>query len=126
MSDLSSITASNREFEIVSPEDDQPIGLVFELRHGSSDEVKAFEKKWTDSQLRKRGIQKLTAAGLEFRNTGRIVSAVAGWNWKGDASWHGEKPEFSEATLREVMKEADWIRVQLDEELGNEAAFFKS
>lgn len=125
MSDLSNIQPKNREFEVVNPATDEPTGLVFTLRPDSDEAVKKFERNWTNQQLRKRGSQKLTAEGIEYRNKGRIVAAVAGWRWDRDANWHGDKPEFSEEKLREVLKVA-WIYKQLDEELANDAAFFQS
>lgn len=124
MSDLNSIQPKNRQYEIVNPATEEPIGLIFTLRPPSCPEVKRFEKNWTDQQLRKRG-QKLSADGIENRNIGRVVASVEGWEWRGDANWQGSKPEFTQEKLREVLK-VDWIFNQLNEEVANEQAFFRN
>lgn len=121
--DLSIITPSNREYEVLHPKTGEPIGLVFTLRPGSAPEVKKFEREWTNQQLR-RGRKQLNAEQIEARNMGRIVASVEGWAWNGDASWGGEKLEFKPENLRRVLKEGSFIFTQLDEELGNDEAFF--
>ncbi len=90
----------------------------------SSPKVKAAQNRMTNERLVKRS-HKVTAESIEENGTKLIVSAVDGWEWQDDASFNGAKPEFTEANLRAVLK-IDWIRKQLDEELGDEASFFRT
>ncbi len=69
---------------------------------------------------------KVTAEKLEAQQVSVIESAVSGWEWKGELTFQGNKPEFNPENLRKVLKALPWMKSQLDEELGDEAAFFQS
>jgi hypothetical protein len=124
MTDISTIVAAERTVEIKHPGTSEPIGLKITVLPDSDQKVKAMRRKWLNERLQ-RGM-KITAEKLEVQQLQIIESAVSGWEWGGDLNFHGEKPAFTEGNLRKVLKELPWIKTQLDEELGDEAAFFQN
>jgi hypothetical protein len=122
--DLSSIKPSSRPVPIKHPVTDEPTGLVFRLLPDSDPKVKAVRRKRMDAHLNRRN--KFTAVQLEAFSLDLLVAATEGWEWNGDIDFRGSKPEFNEANVRAVLKELEWARKQLDEELGDDAAFFQS
>lgn len=122
--DIASITATERTVDIKHPANGEPIGLRVTLLPDSDAKVVAARRKFLNERLQ-RG-KKITAEVIEAQQTSLIAAAVNGWDWAGEATFRGEKPEFNEANLRKVLKELPWIKAQLDEELGDEAAFFVS
>ena len=122
--DISSITAAERTVDIKHPSNGEPLGLKITLLPESDAKVQAARRKWLNERMQ-RG-KKLTAEKAEAGQLLFLESAVNGWNWEGELTFHGDKPEFTEANLHKVLKELPWIKAQLDEELGDEAAFFQS
>jgi hypothetical protein len=122
--DISSITAAERTVDIKHPATGEPLGLKITVLPESDAKVQTARRKWLDERLQ-RG-KKVTAAKVEAGQLLLIESAVSGWSWESELTFHGEKPEFTDANLRKVLKELSWVKTQLDEELGDEAAFFQS
>jgi hypothetical protein len=124
--DISTIQPVCRPYNVRHPATEEPTGLIFMLRPDSAPEVRKFDRDWQNGQLRKRKMH-LTAEGLENRNIGRTVASVESWDWsQTELDWQGGKPDFTEATLRSMLKALPWLQKQLDDELGNDAAFFQS
>lgn len=128
--DLSSITASQNTVEIRHPKTQEPIGLSITLRPATCDQVQAVKRKVTNENLRMRG-KSLTAEKLEANGIEMLVAAIETWTWGKDvsgeeASWGGEKLEPTPANIRKVLREAPWIKSQVDDAFGDEAAFFVS
>lgn len=121
--DISSITAAERVVDIKHPSSAEPIGLRITILPESDQRVVAVRRKFLNERLQ-RG-HKVTAEKLAAQQTSIICAAVSGWDWQGELNFHGEKPEFSEQALRQVMAELSWIKDQLDNELGDEAAFYQ-
>ena len=124
MTDISSIVAAARTVEIKHPATGEPIGLKVTVLPDSDAKVKAARRKWLNERLQ-RGM-KITAEKLEAQQLTIIEAAVGDWEWEGELTFHGEKPAFTEGNLRKVLKELPWVKTQLDEELGDEAAFFQN
>lgn len=123
--DISSITSVTNEIQITHPVTAEPIGLTIRLLALSSPQVRAVERKFTNENLRSRG-KVLTAEKLDANRMDVLVAATEGWEWAGDLTWHGEKPEATPAAIRKVYSEAPWIRSQVDAALSDEAAFFRT
>lgn len=124
MTDISTIVAAARTVDIKHPATAEPIGLKVTVLPDSDPKVKAARRKWLNERLQ-RGM-KVTAEKLEAQQLSIIEAAVSGWEWEGELTFHGEKPAFTDGNLRKVLKELPWIKSQLDEELGDEAAFFQN
>ena len=123
--DITSIAASERPVEINHPGTGEPIGLTVTLRPESDPEVEAVRRKWLNEKLQRRS-GRMTAERLEEVQITLITAAVTGWDWAGDLTFKDEKPEFTPANLRKVLRELPWVKAQLDEALGDEAAFFQN
>lgn len=122
--DIATITPSARTVEITHPGTGEPIGLKVELLPDSDDKVQAARRKWLNERMQRN--KKITVEAAEAHQLNVIEAAVSGWAWGGDLTFHGEKPAFSPAVLRKVLKELPWVKSQLDSELGDEAAFFRN
>ncbi len=122
--DISTIVAAERAVEIKHPASGEPIGLRITVRPESDPAVVAARRRFLNDRLHRGG--KLTAEKLEQQQNAVIQAAVSGWDWQGELTFEGAKPEFSEANLARVLKRLPWVKQQLDEELGDTAAFFPS
>lgn len=122
--DISTIVAAERAVDIKHPANGEPIGLRITLRPDTDPAVVAARRRFLNERLARRG--KITAEKLEQQQNVVIAAAVAGWEWKGELTFEGSKPEFSETNLLKVLKKLPWVREQIDEELGDAAAFFQS
>lgn len=122
--DLSTLAPVVRDVPILNPATNEPTGLVLRLRALSSPEVKAAQARITNEGLIRRRV-KLTSDAIDENTLRIVIAAVEGWEWGGDANFHGEKLAFNEANLRAVLK-LDWVYKQINAELGDEASFFPS
>lgn len=122
--DLASVEASDRVFSVRHPATNEPLGLSIRLRPQSSPEVKAVSRRLLDEGLKSRG-KGITAVKVESNTLDKLVAATAELIWSGTTNWRGEKLETTSANVRRLYKEAPWIREQVEEELGDEAAFFR-
>ena len=125
---FSDVKATERQYELLHPKTDEPMGLTFTLRPDTSPEVKAFERNWLNQQLRRSRGKMPTAEQLEQKQLEQVVASVAGWAWSKNArgedpDWQG-MPEFSVGKLREFLTEFSWAQKQLSQELGSEGDFF--
>lgn len=121
--DLSNIRPATVEVEVKHPGTGLPTGLVLECTSLEAEAVKRVQREITNKALRNRN-RKPTAEQLEANAVDMMGAAVIGWKWNGDATWGGKKLDFSPANVRLVIAEG-WLRGQLDEALGDEAAFFE-
>lgn len=122
--DISTIVATERTIDIKHPVDGSQIGLKITLRPESDPTVVAARRRFLNDRLARRG--KVTAEKIEQQQHQVIVAAVGGWTWVGDLTFEGSVPEFNEVNLLKVLKKLPWVRDQIDEELGDAAAFFQS
>ncbi|UXA66007.1 hypothetical protein [Xanthomonas prunicola] len=124
MTELTTIVAAERAIDIKHPATEAPVGLRITLLPDSHPKVRAASRKALDDRLMGKG--KLTASKMEQGRTDMLVASVGGWEWKGDLTFHGSKPDLTDEALRKVLKELPWISDQLEVELGNRAEFFRS
>lgn len=124
MTDISSIVPNERTIDIKHPATSEHIGLKITLLPASSAPVLAAQRKMINERLQRD--VKATAERMDANRLALIEAAVAGWTWEGDLTFEGKKPEFTPENLRKVLKKLTWLRDQIDQELGNDAAFFES
>lgn len=123
MTELTNIVAAERRLPILHPATEEPVGLVLLLLPDTHDQVKAAARKSINERMSHRG--KVTAEQLEANRLKMLCASVGGWEWEGEALFHGEKPAFSEQSLRLVFKELPWVAEQADIALANRAEFFR-
>lgn len=122
--DISTVEAGPREVQIINPKTYEPIGLTITVLPGSHPKVKDASRKLQNARLAQRN-QKITAEQLEANGLTILLAHIESWKWDEGVTFGGEKLEFNEASVRKVLKK-DWIRRQVDEAAGDEAAFFQS
>lgn len=125
MTDIASITPTTRTHEIKDPRTGEPIGIRVQLLPNSDEGVKKIIRQLTDraNQQRLRG-KIVTAAELEEYATKLISVQVVAWEWYGDVTFKGEKPEYSAANVAKVCTELAWFRDDIDEAIGDTKRFF--
>ena len=120
--DLSSIKPDTQKVEINHPGTGRPTGFVIEVTSAESDAVKRVQRRHMDKALKSRG-KKMSAADIEANLIEKTAAAVVGWEWKNGASWGGKKLDCTPENVATVL-ETGWVRSQVEEVIGDEAAFF--
>ena len=120
--DLSTLEAKQRRISLRHPATSEPIGLHLTLRPLDSPEVEKVRRRNINKRLAARN-QRLTAEQIEANAKDLLVAAVAGWEWDEEATFEGEQLKFNEDNVRKVLSVRP-LREQVDEELGDDAAFF--
>lgn len=123
MTELTTIVAAERRLEVLHPASQEPVGLVLVLLPDSHPQVRAAARKSANERMAYRG--KVTAEQLEAARMGMLTASISGWEWKGELTFHGEKPAFDQHTLTALLKELPWVAEQADIALSDRAAFFR-
>lgn len=126
--DLANIKpASEMIHEMLHPGTDEPLGIKVSLCSLDDEKMKRIKRKITDDQqiLKRRG-KDFTAAQIEENTNLICFTAMNGWVWEGEASFHGEKPVFNQANVYRVFNELSWFREQISEAIGETKSFFIS
>ncbi|MFN4160641.1 MAG: hypothetical protein ACK4FW_01435 [Stenotrophomonas sp.] len=123
MTDLSNIVAAERGVDIKHPSTGEPVGLRLTLLPETHPKVREASRKALNDRLQGKG--KVTAEKIEENRLTMLVASVGGWEWQGEATFKGEKPEFTDATLRKVIEHLPWMQEQIDQELGDRSEFFR-
>lgn len=125
---LQAVKTTTREVEFTLPghkEGDPGTGLFITLRSESSPEVQAASKKMQVLMLeeRQKGKKGNEARAIEWFKENRIPAHVAGWRWEGDNTINGEQPEYSEQTLKKILKAendfAYFLRVFIESQIAD-------
>lgn len=100
-----------------------PIGIRVECVSLKDDRVKSVERQIKNKALRG-GRNSITAEKIE-RNTDEILAAaIIGWTWPSDLELADLKnPSFSKGNVLKLLS-IGRIAEQIDEALGDDAAFF--
>ena len=117
---------STFEYEVTDPETGAGTGLFLDLRSTSSAEVKAVSRRHIDFiSSQQRSNKPVKVETLERQVIEKLVAAVASWRWEGDASFNGDKLDFTPENVRKVV-EVDWIFDQVNKQVGDIENFTKS
>lgn len=123
--DLTEILPSERVVEILHPGTEEPIGVRVTLMSITDERLKKLKRKFQDERLR------LEARGKNFKsdeleeNRDELAfKAMTSWDWYGDATFNGKKPEFNQANVLAVLQKLVWFRDQIEAEIGDEKSFF--
>lgn len=122
--DIANIRAKTRPIEITHPGNGQLLGIRVHLRPMSHDAVQAEIRQQRDDAIAAKG--QITDQARAKNTTKLLGAAIESWEWYGeDAVYKGQKPEDKVEAYREVLSELEWMRKQLDVELGNAREFYR-
>lgn len=115
--DLSSIRPAAIEVAITHPGTGEDTGLVLKLI-SPKDPAAAPARRTFQDRLQRKG-KADEADTINF-----TAALVTGWDWGGESDWKGEKLPFTLTNVKAVVAES-WVRAQIDERIGDNAAFFQ-
>lgn len=108
------------------PVTDQPLGIVFNIRSSTSDEVKRVGRKHLDERTERSQRGKLVKGDTLVRyEVEKAAAAIASWDW-GENQYKGEIPELSLKKAADILDAEDWIFDQVKEAANNLANFTTS
>lgn len=121
--DILAIQPSTITVDIKHPATGSPIGLSVECVSLESDQVKAVERAIKNRALRG-GRNTVTAEKIDDNTIELLTAAVVGWKWADGLTLGDLKnPPLNKANVAKLMQ-VGWIAKQVDQALGDEAAFF--
>lgn len=124
--DVLSIQPVLRTLVVKHPATGEPVGLDLEFRSIDSPEVKAAERFLRNKSLRA-GRNTVTAEKLEETEYKILAAIVAGWKWyNGLKLGDLQNPPPTPENVEKLFRSASWIKKQLDDEMRDEASFFKT
>lgn len=124
--DILSIKPVLRTLVVRHPATGEPVGLELDYRSMDAPEVKAVERQIRNKSLRA-GRASVTAEKIESTEYDILAAVVVAWRWSnGMKLGELENPPLTSDNIRKLFKSATWIKKQLDEELQDEAGFFKT
>jgi hypothetical protein len=123
--EISTIRTGEVMLDILHPVTDEPLGITVPLRPLDDPIMRRLSRKLNDEKitLGKKG-KVFDAKKMEENFRLIVFTAMSGWDWKGDATFHGEKPAFNETMVYKVFDELPWFQSQLEDKLGEIRSFF--
>ena len=106
--------------EVKHPGSGEGTGLFLDLVPISDRRVKAAERAYVDSLNAKGGAERANSDELSRL---KVAAAVVGFEFAGDATWRGEKPEFSEELRAEILGN-EKVYEQVIVQVANDRNFF--
>ena len=55
-----------------------------------------------------------------------LFRAMTAWDWSGDTTFEGEKPELNQVNVLKVFAKLPWFRTQIDEAFSELEGFFST
>lgn len=125
--DLNSIKPAERIIEILHPATEEELGVSVSVISVLDNKTAALRRKIQNKriELERRG-KSFTASDIEENEMDLLLNCITGWEWKGNATFNNEKPEFNEKNVKSVLKELPWFKQQIMEAIGDEKSFFLS
>lgn len=130
LSQFDTVPAANQGqvMEVLHPATNQPLlddednPVTITLAGIDSDVFRKAQRAATNRRLAMKGRTKITADELETDALETLVACTLGWSGIG---MNGEALECNHANIRKVYTEFRWLREQVDEFVGDRAAFMK-
>lgn len=125
--ELCELKPVERAVEIKHPSTGDELGITVTLVSMSDPRMSAIKRRFQVQRLEQERRRKaITVDEIEKNTTDLLVASMTGWVWKGDATFHGEKPAFNEEKIKEIFKELPWFKDQIAEALEDEKSFFQN
>ncbi|NUM72733.1 hypothetical protein HUU40_00085 [candidate division KSB1 bacterium] len=122
--DISEIQPGERTVELLHPGTGQKLGISVRIMSADDPRLKREQRALMDRQSERHRKNKiLTAEEIESAMVKYLAQTITGWDW-GKRKLNGETPEFSVRKAIEILTEFQWIRSQINDAVGDTAAFF--
>jgi len=126
MTDISAIKPVERTVEIKHPGGGALLGIRVKLMSIDDERMQRARRKIEDRRLHLAKRNKtFTADEIDENKNFVYFTAMTGWEWYDDATFHDEIPEFNQRNVYAVFTELPWFRDQIENELGETEAFFQ-
>ncbi len=123
--DICELKPVERTIDIVHPKTGEALGITVNIISLNDPKIATLKRRIQNQRLdlERRG-KGFKADDVEENFTNLLIAAITGWEWKDDATFHGEKPELNEKNIKEVFKELPWFKNQIADAIGDEESFF--
>lgn len=123
--DLADIRQEPIAYEITHPKTGENLGIIVKLLPMTDPAIKKVGRQIQDrkNHLNARG-KTLKAEEMEEFRIQLCAAAIYGWEWYGDVTFNGSKPEFTPKNVHKVLSEKEWFLDQIDEKVGDTKDFF--
>lgn len=124
---LLDLQPSERLVEILHPSTGEEIGIRVSLISLDDEKLKKIKRKIRDNaiNLQKRG-KTMSVEEEENNEIALLETCITDWDWYGDVTLNGEKPEKNLKNIKEVYNKLPWFTKQINTVLGDEQGFFPS
>lgn len=123
--DIDNIAPEIRTIEIVHPGTREKLGIAVDICSIDDPRMKTLRRNIQNKaiQLQQRG-KSFTAEEVEENQINIAAAMIVGWNWYGDATMNGQKPEYSAKNVRAILTEKRWFLKQVAEAIDDQNSFF--
>jgi hypothetical protein len=122
--DFANFKSTSAKIEIFTPSG-EPGGLFVWLLPPDHPKFRALEKRYSSRLYTKKGA--IDPKVAEEYLSERCLLAIEKWEWTGDATLNGERPEYNpEDEVQRSVLNSFWFRNQIVEAYEDSADFFKS
>lgn len=116
-----------RALEIKHPSSGEELGITVTLVSLNDARMSALKRRIRVQSLeRERRGKAINLDEVEKNELDLVIGAMTGWTWKGETTFHGQKPDFNEENIKAVFKELPWFKDQIAEAIGDEKSFFQN
>ena len=125
--ELCELKPVERAIEIKHTSTGDDLGITVTLVSMNDPRMSAIKRRIRIQRLeQERRGKAINVDEVEKNEVDLLIGAITGWVWKGDTTFHGEKPECKAEKIQEVFKELPWFKEQIAEALGDEKSFFQN
>lgn len=138
LSSIDTVTACNKgaEFELRHPATNEPLGIFWTVLGADSDVFRDYMKESLNARMRKEAMAKKRGRPLEVdtledaeqKTIDLLTACSVGWR-SGEhqtIKFKGEDLPFNVPNARKVLTDMRWIRLQVDDAIGDLENFMKS
>lgn len=122
--ELSDLKPKETVLEMKHPRTGEELGISITIMGFNDPRMKNIRKQFANEEFQRQRRNKAdTANDAEKRGRKLCWNAMLGWEWRGDATFHGEKPEFTEKSFNDIIEELEWFGSQIDTFITEERNF---
>ncbi|QWY83150.1 hypothetical protein [Rhizobium phage RHph_X2_24] len=123
--DIAAIKPQEALVNINHPATQEPIGVTVSLMSINDERMKIIRRQIQDRRIKleQKG-KSFKAEEIEENGYELAFRAMTGWQWEGETTFNGKKPEFEKAAVVHVFKSLPWFHEQVMDAISDEKRFF--